>query len=323
MMQALMRQHGMFGLTTYDQNGNANPLIPGHTYRWYVDTYGYDNNGNWVASSDSENWEFYYNGEDIVTGVWAYAVTLDSGVTPPDSSIGINGFQDKTIQLEKETKLLFSQSFNERVETKKGVNKDYTIYIEWHSYYGASGYRVYRSVNGGSNSIVLDEIASGYTWYGFMDYDVSEGNAYSYYVTAYSSDWETDLSLEVTIDTWLPPCSLISPIDQSIITDPTPTFIWNPVGISSFPYGSIYSGDGFLWVYDNTTWIETWWRVFYDNMTISTITYNDNEQAIPLVSGRSYNWNSCAYGYDEYGNLIAGSLSEGCYLNEGWDFTYE
>jgi hypothetical protein len=310
---------------TYDQNGNANPLIPGHTYRWYVDTYGYDNNGNWVASSDSENWEFYYNGEDIVTGVWAYTITIDPGVViPPDASISMNGFRNKSAQLNKETKILFSPNFNKYAE-KKGEVKDYIIQVEWYGYVGASGYRIYRRVNGGNYSVVHDEIDYSGNYYYFYDDDTSPENTYTYYITAYGSDWETAPSQTVTRDTWLPPCSLISPIDESIITNPNCTFTWSPVGLttSDFPYGSIYSGDGFLLVYDYITTNETWQRIFYDDMVISTINYNDNGLAIPLVAGHNYSWNSCALGYDEYGNVIAGSLGEGWDLITGWNFTYE
>jgi len=307
---------------TYDQNGNANPLIPGHTYRWYVDTYGYDNNGNWVASSDSENWEFYYNAEDIVTGVWAYTITIDPGVvTPPDASIGMNGFRNKSAQLNKETKILFSPNFNKYAE-KKGEVKDYIIQVEWYGYAGASGYRIYRRVNGGNYSVVHDEIDYSSNYYYFYDNDTSPENTYTYYITAYGSDWETTPSQTVTRDTWLPPCSLISPIDESNITNPDCTFIWNPVGVSVFPYGSIYSGDSYLLVYDYITTQVTWERIFYDNMAVSTITYNDNGLAIPLVTGHNYSWNSCALGYDEYGNLIAGSLAEGWGEITGWNFTY-
>ncbi|MBA7532108.1 hypothetical protein ES705_24334 [subsurface metagenome] len=306
---------------TYDQNGSADPLIPGNTYRWYVYTYGYDNNGNWVASSSSETWEFYYNGEDVVTGVWAYTVTIDPGVTPPDASIGMNGFRNKSAQLDKETKILFSTNFNEYAE-KKGEVKDYIIELDWNSFIGASGYRVYRSVNGGNYSVVHDETATGSTLYIFYDYDTSPSNTYSYYVTAYGTDWETAPSQTVSRDTWLPPCSLISPIDELNITNPNCTFIWNPVGVSVFPYGSIYSGDSYLLVYDYITTQVTWERIFYDDMVVSTITYNDNGQAIPLVAGHNYSWNSCALGYDEYGNIIAGSLGEGWDLITGWNFTY-
>ena len=306
---------------TYDQNGSADPLIPGNTYRWYVVTYGYDNNGNWVTSSNSENWEFYYNGEDKVTGVWAYTITIDPGVTSPDASIEMNGFKNKNKQLNEDAKILFGSNFNEYLE-KKGEVKDYIIQVEWYGYVGASGYKIYRRVNGGDYSVVHDEIDYGSDYYYFYDDDTSPGNTYTYYITAYGSDWETTPSQTITRDTWLPLCSLISPANEATITEPTPNFIWNPVGVSIFPYGSIYSGDSYLLVYDYFTTTETWERIFSDDIVVSTIIYNDNGQATSLVDGHNYSWNFCALGYDEYGNLIAGSLAEGWDLITGWNFAY-
>ena len=119
----------------------------------------------------------------------------------------------------------------------------------------------------------------------------------------------------VTIDTFLPPCSLISPLDGATITNPTPVFQWSPVGISSFPYGSICYGGSDLWVYDYTI-NKTVWRPSFNDMTTSIAAYNQNGQAFPLVSGHDYLWDSWGYGYNENGHLIAMSLSE------DWWFTY-
>jgi fibronectin type 3 domain-containing protein len=97
---------------------------------------------------------------------------------------------DIITELEEEGKLPPTYYLNEPQEIAKGVT-GYEIYVDWHSYYGATGYRVYRSVDGGSYSMVLDEPVSGYTWYGFWDNDVSPGSTYSYYVTAYGDFGET------------------------------------------------------------------------------------------------------------------------------------
>jgi hypothetical protein len=51
-------------------------------------------------------------------------------------------------------------------------------------------------------------------------------------------------------------------------------------------------------------------------MTVSTVTYNDNGYATPLVLGHTYMWDSWGYGYNENDNLIAMSWSE------DWMFTY-
>jgi hypothetical protein len=247
-----------------------------------------------------------YGRGDVVTDVEVITITYQSSMSK---------LQDKIDQLEEEGKLPPSYYFNELTEPEKGVT-DYAIHVGWHGYYDATGYRVYRSVNGGDYSIVLDEEISGYTWYGRWDNDVSPGSTYSYYVTAYGSDWETNPSQTVTRDTWLPPCSLVSPVDWSIISNSTPTFTWNPVGLTNFPYEStIYSGDSDLLVWDDTAGEEAWWT-WFDNMTTSTAIYNQDGQATPLVAGHSYSWGSGGGGYDENGRFIAMSWSE------DWEFRY-
>jgi len=85
------------------------------------------------------------------------------------------------------------------------------------------------------------------------------------------------MSKIVSIDTFLPPCSLISPLNSALITNPTPTFTWNPVGLtySDFPYGSICYGRSDLWVWDKTDNSGVWSDWFF-NMTTSTATYNQD-----------------------------------------------
>ena len=123
--------------------------------------------------------------------------------------------------------------------SQKGV-VEHSINVYWRSYPEAIGYRIYRLANGIDFGVVEDlQPSSVSDWYSIWDYDVTEGGIYCYYITAYGDDWETNPSQIVTISTWLPPCSLVSPADQSIITDPNPTFTWTPVGISSLPYGAI------------------------------------------------------------------------------------
>jgi hypothetical protein len=293
---------------TYDQDENANPLIPGHTYRWYIRTYGYDNSGNYIASSYSETWEFNYG--NVVPQVDAQAITRQG--------TSMEMFQEKIDQLVAEGQIQDSYQLNELSPLTKGVT-EYSIDVDWHSYPDATGYKVYRSVNGGSYSLVFqDEPTTSWDWYGFYDYDVSEGNTYTYYVTAYGSEWETDPSPEVTIDTWLPPCSLVSPADELFITDPTPTFTWNPVGLTSgeFPYGSIYSGRSNLDIIEEENW-DYVWEPYFNDLTTSLATYDQDGQAItPLETGKGYEWQIDSFGYNENGKLIAYSWSE------YWDFYY-
>jgi hypothetical protein len=226
-------------------------------------------------------------------------------------------FQEKIDQLAAQGEIPDSYQLNELTPASKGITEK-VIDISWHSYPDATGYKVYRSVNGGDpNLIYSDEPTTYYDWYGFYDYDVLEGNSYTYYVTAYGSDWETDPSPEVTIDTWLPPCSLISPADESIITEPTPTFTWNPVGLTAgnFPYGSIYSGRSNLDVYNESNW-DMVWSPYFNDLTTSSAIYNQDGQAIPLEVANTYEWQIDSFGYDESGDLIAYAWSE------YWDLIY-
>ena len=267
---------------------------------------GYDSNYDSLRFAIDTQWdEFLQSDEGIVTNVEAIAITYQSSM---------NKLQDKITRLEEEGKLPPTYHFNKLTEPKKGVT-NYVINIGWHSYYGATGYRVYRSVDVGSYSMVLEwEPPSGYSWYSFYDTDVTPGFTHSYYVTAYGDFGETEPSQIVTSDTFLPPCSLVSPSNGSVITDPNPTFTWSPVGVTSFPYDSISSGDSDLWVYDDTVNETVWWPSF-NNMTTSTATFNQDGYADPLVAGHSYEWNSWGYGYNGSGNLIAISWSEDWYFD--------
>lgn len=252
-----------------------------------------------------------------ISDVYAYAITLPA-TSSTSSSINISEFQNKIAHLEEKGILKPSYIFDDGSETltRNGTATDYMINVSWHAYNEAVGYRVYRRVNGASYVLVLDGDAPiGYDWYGFYDTDVIPGNTYDYYVIAYGCGWKTESSKIVTIDTFLPSCSLISPLDGVTIINPNSVFKWSPVGISSFPSGSIYYGKSDLWVYDNTA-EEAAWYIWFNNMTTSTATYNQDGQAYPLVSDHTYLWESWGYGYDENWNLIAMSWSE------RWGFTY-
>ena len=251
-----------------------------------------------------------------ISDVEACAITLQA-VNSTSGSINISEFQNKIDQLQEKGILKLSYMFDNESKSliKTSATPAYMIEIDWDGYYDATGYRVYKSVNGAGYVLVLDwEAPSGYDRYSFYDEDVVPGNTYAYYVIAYGCGWETESSEIVTIDTFLPPCSLISPLDGTKITNPNPVFKWSPVGVT-FPYGSIQEGGSALWVYDDTANSGAWLDWFFD-MTTSAATYNQDGQASPLVSGHTYLWESWGYGYDENWNLIAMSWSE------DWGFTY-
>jgi len=270
----------------YNQDGQATSLVPGHGYYWNSWSYGYDLEGEIIAISFCEARSFGYKiTEGVVSDVNATAVTTEWG---------------------------------------------YHIDLTYNSYYGATSYKNYRSVNGGDYELLPNylyrEFPPDNNWHNlegwgystspppFCDDDVTPDNTYSYYVIACGDGWETAPSEIVTIDTWLPPCSLISPHDNSAISDPNPTFTWNP-GVSSLPYGSIYSGISHFFVQDQTD-LNRYWSIYFDDLTTSSVIYNQDGQADPLVAGHDYSWGSTVCGYDENGDLIA--ISE----SERWGFGY-
>lgn len=103
----------------------------------------------------------------------AYAVTMQDTSKSVINSASISEFQDKIFQLEEKGILKPSYKFNDPSDklTKNRATEDYFAIVEWHSYYAANGYRVYRSINGASYILVADgEATSGYNWYSFYDW---------------------------------------------------------------------------------------------------------------------------------------------------------
>lgn len=289
----------------FEEKYDGFPLIPGKTYSWNVGCVGYNASGQIISLSLGEERDFSYNGELVgISDIYATAITYQD----PD----IDEHQGKMKQLntiKKDRNIYFS---NQLSNSRKGITK-YVSSIDWDFYFNTTGFKIYRNENGG-DWVLLDNwsVLPGYNYYTYYDYDVLEGNAYTYRVTAYGSGWETEPSPEVTIDTWLPPCSLVSPLDGATIKDSKPTFSWDPVGITA-PHGSIMDVKSDLWVYDSTSKVISWQPLFVDTTT-STQIYNSDGKGASLVSGHEYVWNSWAYGFDKDGDLIAVSQSE------DWEF---
>jgi hypothetical protein len=200
---------------------------------------------------------------------------------------------------------------NNNLERHKGGEIGYGVEFYWDNYPGASGYKIYRSINGEDYEVIFKGIDyCCLCWCYFFDTDIQEGNIYFYYITAYGGSWETMPSEVFVINTWLPSCSLVSPQNNEVINNPNPIFTWSPVGLTDFPYGSICYGDASLFVYDSTAKKTVWQRYFNDDLTVSSITYNDDGTATPLISGHTYVWWLEGYGYDENINFIAISYSD-------------
>ena len=196
----------------------------------------------------------------------------------------------------------------------EGVDYERYIWLQWDSYLGAIGYNVYRSVNQEEYSIVSHQDAAD-SFNHFGDIDVSTGNNYAYYITACGSNWETTPSEILNRNTWLPCPSLISPEDGATITNPNPTFTWNPAGITGFPYGNIYSASSAFLVHkfiSEDEGIEDVCRIDFPDLTTSTTTYDQDEDALSLVAGNYYHFNTLAWGFDDNGSLIAISISHIC-----------
>jgi thiol-disulfide isomerase/thioredoxin len=197
-------------------------------------------------------------------------------------------------------------------------NIEHLINVFWDPYPEASGYKIYRNVNGvvegepvysGPGELLYDK--NVVQWHDFSNIVV--GNTYSYYVTAYGDSWETAPSQETgTINSFLPPVYLVSPSDGETINNSTPTFVWSPVGSS--PGGSINFGTTELWVKDLTD-NKAIWDISFNDMTTFNATYNQDGQASSLISGHSYAWEVTSYGYVDD---IQVAISQ----SEYWEFTY-
>jgi len=97
------------------------------------------------------------------------------------------------------------------------VTEDY-IDLFWTSSVGATGYLLYRSVDGGEYELILDTPDFGY-----LDEDIEDGSVYSYYVVAYNitqdapasnivslAVGDSDIEVITVTQTWTKPEGLIS-----------------------------------------------------------------------------------------------------------------
>lgn len=284
-------------------------LIEGSSYIWGRIVEGKGSDG--ISTSTAGIGSFVYVGEaSVIIG----EVNAWTGVQ--NNSAQISETLDYLI---KANLIPFFYQLNEdEISRSKGVYRSITL--EWTAYLKESncGYKVYKSINGGTFTEVFSQLApSGYDWYGWRDENVQEGNIYSYYVTAYGDTWETEPSETVTRNTWLPISYLESPIDGATINDPEPTFTWSPVGIADYPYeGTIYSGRTRLRVCEDSILDEHIWSTHSEDLTTSTFIYNQDGQAPSLISGEYYEWYVMGEGVDQEGKLAAVSTAG------AWGFTY-
>ena len=233
----------MDGLTvstvTYNQDGEAPPLVPGHLYSWNTGAHGCSEDEHLMAISWTENWQFYY------------------------------GYQSWEVTYRTET---FSLDEN-------------AVRILWKDYSAATDYKVYKSTDGTS----FDQLSGDYEidgdWYEFWDYETIDGSSYYYYVKAFDGATEIQTSPTMTVDTWLPGIIVIEPIEDEVVTDSTPTFIWQYEDNISFPDGPFdFSGAG-INLYDTVSDDEVW-EIELNNLDVFSYTYDGPS----LVEGHRYTW---------------------------------
>jgi len=288
-----------------------------------------DSHGLAIFLPDNQGiYDEYYNSLQFATdSQWDEFLLTGGGAVSDVSAIAwtYRPSQTKLIDIinESEDENIVPENYKFIEYAKKGDLEIYhAINIRWRSYYGATGYKIYKSIDGGVYALLYDWPApSGYTWYSYPDSNVEVSKKYSYYVVAYGDSWETTPSNDVDIDTFLPVCSLISPVNETV-NDPAPLFTWSPVGLGSgaFPYGisgAIKSGNSNLTVWSDYGNGEKAWSINFADMTTSQANYNQDGAAAPLIDAHSYLWESRGFGYDVSGNIIAISWSG------NWDFTYQ
>jgi len=261
--------------------------------------------------------------EDLMIFAMAY------GSTPSDANWNplCDIYPDDKIDFED--LMIFAMNYGKREVTgvvavawtyHESESINHLINVLWEAYSGSDGYKVYRIVNGVTEEIPIyfgsgETLPDNKVQLPGHDTDIVVGSTYSYYIIAYGDFGETAPSQEtITIDAFLPSCSLADPTDGAEISNPNFNLTWSPVGPGPYE-GSIDSGKTELWVYDITLG-ERVWFIQFDDMTTSAITYNQDGQATPLVNGHRYQWNFWCYGYDVYGVEFTISASE------TWEFTY-
>jgi hypothetical protein len=160
-----------------------------------------------------------YGRRDKVTGVKAIAITTPYSLEPvwPTPASSMIGSEDRTNKIGEKSLISRNIKFN-KLKGKNGESY-YGVFIYWDAYSQSGSteninYKVYRSIDGinynniniyDGSSYLFEEYFEGEECNicGFIDTDVDPelGNTYSYYITACGSDWETNPSQTVSIDT--------------------------------------------------------------------------------------------------------------------------
>ncbi len=195
-----------------------------------------------------------------------------------------------------EEELLFFANFESRSHIHRGLNGELGHYIHllWKPHPDANSYQIYKKVGSSVFTIVNLDINydEGMNRYEAWEEGVDPEVVYEYYIEAVTLTETVSCPPEI-VDTWLPATTPEIPTMNAVITNSNPTFQWQSLGITAYPYQTrIYSGDVELHVTDETTG-EDVWEIEINGLDISSVAYNDpraEESAIPLVEGHEYSW---------------------------------
>lgn len=190
---------------------------------------------------------------------------------------------------------------------------EYEVRLTWSDIEGANEYKVFKSINQGE----YDEIRADYVDEGFqfwwIDDEIVEGYTYSYYIEGYWQGEPVGTTKVVDVDFWLPSCPASSPIDNEVIEEEEPEFIWESISINAFPFKNvIFSAQGEFLIH-NLTEDKEIWRVDIDDINTANITFNQEAAQQSLEIKNQYQWQYKVTGYDANSEAIAESITGGVF----------
>jgi len=168
---------------------------------------------------------------------------------------------------------------------------EYYTHVAWNEIPNASDYQIYKKT-GSDEFMPITGLYAEYNeeinrWDAWEE-GVDPGLIYEYYIEAITPTGDISCPPE-TVDTWFPAATVLSPVMNSIVTNPTPTFTWQSLGIT-FPYpspdGKVKSGKILIRVTDETLGDIVWLTELYD-FSLTSISYNSS---IPLEEGHQYTY---------------------------------
>jgi len=191
----------------------------------------------------------------------------------------------------------------------EGGFAEYEVQIMWSVFEEADEYRIYKSTNEGE----FEEVNEDYEDEGFQlwwtDSDILEGNSYSYYIEGYSQGEYIRSTKQVDVDFWLPACPAKFPIDNEVVHEEQPTFEWEPISITTFPFKNvIYSARGKFLLHDLTEDKEIW-KTEIPDINTGQIVFDIDDAGKELEKKHQYQWQYKVTGYNNENQPIAESIT--------------